>query len=979
MYSQGSIFRPEVIVMNPAEILKKLLLRPLLPPRKYPGPQQWTVHPERRQREITLWRDTNGEEVTKRLIEQRHLALRLPYGQSISSSSPTVSSSRTDKQEAGSSGKGFAIAMVLSLLLLLILLPHTVSKKHSINCTAVDDPLPIPHEFYQPGDLIVGGIVSQVFNFHNTPDFTLQPAQMLFNEPISVPKNYQHNLALAFAVKEINENPNLLPNITLGFHILNSYYVPRMTYKASLSLLSTQWKFVPNFKCDRKNKLVTIIGGLTTDISVNMAAIISLYRIPQITYGIFSPEHGDKMLFPHLYQMVPNEAYQYMGVVRLFQHFRWNWIGLGAIDDDDGDKFLTTMVPLLTENGICFDFTIRFPKVTYLQEAIDLLLEQRDIYTIQNKTRANVYFVYAVPAFVFALRMFLFIAPFVSLPPVHKVWILTCQWDFASFSFEKNWDIETFHGAISFTVHSNEPLGFQKFLQDVSPTWAKGDGFMKNFWEQAFSCSLKNSEVVGDSNKICSGNEKLKSIPMILFEMNMMGHSYNVYSAVHAVAHALHGIYISRSKHQRLPGENVQPRQIHHFLRSIMFNNSAGDTLCFHENGELKTGYDVTNWVTFKNGSFARIKVGRLDPWAPAGKELTLRDDQIVWHKTFTQGWPVSVCNDPCYPGFSRKRKEEEKFCCYDCDSCPEGMISDQMDMDACTKCPEDQYSNKHQNQCVHKVISFLSYKESLGIILALTAISFSLITALVLRIFMKHRATPIVKANNTSLTYILLISLLLCFLCSLLFIGQPVKMTCLLRQTTFGNVFSIALSSVLAKTITVVLAFMATKPGSRMRKWVGKKLANSIVLSCSFIQAAICTLWLSTSTPFEYRDMSSLRGEIILECNEGSAAMFYLVLGYMGFLAIVTFTMAFLARKLPDSFNEAKFITFSMLVFCSVWVTFVPTYLSTKGKSMVAVEIFSILASSAGLLGCIFFPKCYIIMLRPELNNREQIMRMKN
>ncbi|KAK9405170.1 type-2 vomeronasal receptor [Crotalus adamanteus] len=826
------------------------------------------------------------------------------------------------------------LLLLLLLLLLMLLVSQPLSGKLRMKC-----PLNLDHQdgekpwsYYRPGDLLIGIVISASAITPATLPFNMAPSsqiRLLSYGNILIQQ-------MICNIELVKENPQLLHNLTLGYNIHDNYDNTIGISEALLDMLSTGEANVPNYSCGRKDKLLAVVDGADRDISIQMSTLGGIYKVPQVSNNIASEALSDKSQIPFFHPMFPKEGFQYPAIVQILLHFQWTLIGLFAPDTEKGENFMRTFTPMLVKNRICVVISKQFSTTGHTAFLRDALSKWRQV---------NV-FVHFIEYDSLWDRILPFHSTLEGLPgPIEgKVWIMTVV---GVFSIKKDWRLKHVHSIWSF------PFQWKKSWKNdniyKSPFFVESE-----FQDEYFHCSVSKQTFSLKGRRRCTQKAPVETQEK-KNRMQIPNDGYT-YSVIKILAHALNAA--SKPQRRRKKGEErlgaprLQPWKFHPFLKKRELYNLSLLKVYLDQNGDVAADLTI----------FGRVVLPKEDPFDEVlgsfeRQRLTINQDALSQLKLLNKSLPQSKCVEKCHPGFVKKAREGEPFCCYDCIPCPEGTISTQ------------------EVQCIPKRITFLSYEEHLSIILISFALLLFLITGFVLVIFIKYLETPIVKANNRDLSYILLVSLLLCFLSSLFFIGRPRKATCLLRQTVFSIVFSVAVSSVLAKTITVVLAFLASKPGNKVKRWLGKSLANSIILSCSAVQIFICAMWLGVSPPFPDSDLHSQPEEIILQCNEGSVTMFYVVLGYMGFLAAICFTVAFLARNLPGAFNEAKLITFSMLVFCSVWVSFLPTYLSTKGKYMVAVQVFSILASGAGLLSCIFFPKCYIIILRPDLNTKEHVM----
>ncbi|XP_066566547.1 extracellular calcium-sensing receptor-like [Amia ocellicauda] len=814
------------------------------------------------------------------------------------------------------------------------------------------------------GEIIIGGAFSihsktkdQMLLFHNKPQ-PLGCTSINFRE-------FRFAQTMIFAIEEINNSTTLLPNVSLGYKIYESCGSIPTSIRTAMAIMNGPEETVLDKFCSGPGTVHAIIGDSESSSTIAMARTTGPFLIPVISHFATCACLSNRKEFPTFFRTIPSDYYQSRALAQLVKHFGWTWVGAVRSDNDYGNYGITTFVQAAQEEGICIEYSEAILR-TYPKEKITRVVD------IIKRSTSKV-----LVAFLAQGEMETLLHEILLQNVTGLQWIGSESWITASYLATEQTSA-VLRGTIGFTISKAKILGLKEFLVKVHPSQALGNTLLKEFWETAFGCTISSPNAT-KSDKQCTGSEDLTQLHNQYTDVSELRISNNVYKAVYAVGYSLHNLLTCKDSQGAFVNKTcaekstIEPWQVLQYLKSVNFTTRNGEQVYFNKNGDPTARYELVNWQHTKDGEIKFVAVGYYDASLPTGRQIAINDISIVWAANPDRK-PKSVCSESCPPGTRKAVQKGRPVCCFDCVPCAEGQISNQTDSIECTTCPFEYWSIKDRSQCVLKDIEFLSFEENMGIVLTIFSLAGAFLTTAIGFVFFHFRDTPIVRANNSELSFLLLFSLTLCFLCSLTFIGQPSEWSCMLRHTAFGITFALCISCVLGKTIVVLIAFKATEPGNSVPQCSGP-LQRLSVFICTIIQVLICILWLALTPPVPYKNMIYSKEKIFLECSFGSTVAFYAVLGYIGLLSACCFALAFLARKLPDNFNEAKFITFSMLIFCAVWITFIPAYISSPGKLTVVVEIFAILASSFGLLFCIFLPKCYIILLKPERNTRKHVI----
>ncbi|TTB56404.1 Metabotropic glutamate receptor 8 [Bagarius yarrelli] len=848
-----------------------------------------------------------------------------------------------------------------------------------------------PHSIKIPGDITLGGLF---------PVHSKGPLGQACGE-IKKEKGIHRMEAMLYALDQINSDAELLPNITLGARILDT--CSRDTYALEQSLMFVQaliQKDTSDIRCSngeqpiirKPERVVGVIGASASSVSIMVANVLRLFEelqeemiswtrsggdrnrgrrrqrtglqvisdteIPQISYASTAPELSDNNRYDFFSRVVPPDSYQAQAMVDIVKALGWNYVSTLASEGNYGESGVDAFVQISREaGGLCIAQSMKIPrdpKPGEFDKIIKRLMETpnaRGIIIFANEDD---------------IKQILEAAKRANLTG-HFKFVGSDSWGAKSAPILNNEEVA--EGAVTILPKRASVEGFDQYFTSRSLENNRRNIWFAEFWEDDFKCKLTRPGIKLDpGKKKCTGKERISRDSAYEQE----GKVQFVIDAVYAMAHALHNM------HQDLcPGatglcpkmDPIEGRLLLSYIRSVNFNGSAGTSVLFNENGDAPGRYDIFQYQ-FSNTSSPGYKV--IGQWT---NHLRINVEEMQW-SAGERYIPPSVCSFPCQPG-ERKKMVKGVPCCWHCELCDGYQY--QVGEFACEICPFDMRPTLNHTNCIPTPIIKLDWHSPWAVMPMFLAILGIAATLSVVIIFVRFNDTPIVRASGRELSYVLLTGIFLIYLITFLMIAEPNTAVCALRRLLLGLGMCITYSAMLTKTNRIYRIFEQGKKSVTPPRFISPTSQLVITFILVSFQVIGVFIWFAVVPPHTIIDYDELRppnpvlARGILKCDMSDLSLIC-CLSYSILLMVTCTVYAVKSRGVPETFNEAKPIGFTMYTTCIVWLAFVPIFFGTAQSTekmyiQTTTLTVSMSLSASVSLGMLYIPKVYIIIFHPEQN----------
>ncbi|XP_055030088.1 metabotropic glutamate receptor 3 [Misgurnus anguillicaudatus] len=806
------------------------------------------------------------------------------------------------------------------------------------------------------GDLVLGGL----FPIHEKGQGMDECGR------INEDRGIQRLEAMLFAIDQINQDVGLLPGVALGVHILDT--CSRDTYaleqalefvRASLTKVDDTEFICPDgsyaFQEDSPLAITGVIGGSFSSVSIQVANLLRLFQIPQISYASTSAKLSDKSRYDYFARTVPPDFYQAKAMAEILRAFNWTYVSTVASEGDYGETGIEAFEQQARLRNICIATSEKVGRSSAKRSSYEAVIRQ----LLQKPTaRVAVLFLRSDDARELIAAAARLNASF--------LWVASDGWG-AQESIVKGNEF-TADGAITLELSAYPIPEFNRYFQSLTPFNNHRNPWFKDFWEQKFQCSLSGTSSAGAGTPKPPCDQDLR-----VNESNFEPESKIMFviNAVYAMAHALHRMQRSLCVNttrlcdamRSLDGRKLyRDYLLHANFRAPFSPPGSENQVKFDAYGDGMGCYNIFNYQRVPGSDkYAYIKVGE---WA---ESLSLNEAMIGWPRGADV--PTSQCSDPCAPNEMKKMQAGE-YCCWICTPCETyEYLPDEF---TCMPCAPGQWPRPDLTGCYDLPEDYIMWEDAWAIGPTSIACVGFICTLMVFVVFIRHNDTPLVKASGRELCYILLLGVFMSYTMTFIFIAKPSPVVCTLRRLGLGTSFAVCYSALLTKTNRIARIFSGVKEGGVQRpRFISPSSQVFICLSLISVQLLLVSIWLLIEVPGTRRFTTpEKRQTVILKCNVRDSSML-LSLTYDVVLVVLCTIYAFKTRKCPENFNEAKFIGFTMYTTCIIWLAFLPIFYVTSSDYRVQTTTMCISVSLSGfvVLGCMFAPKVHIIMFQPQKN----------